>query len=100
MPPILLQQYQLFNVDRKIVAFAAWAYVSEEVEARLQRPHPKMAAVDWKSGDRLWMVNLFAPFGHTELARSQLRESALMGKSFKIHRRNADGTMAAATAEA
>ena len=82
----------LFNADGKVVAFAAWAYLSEAVEKRLQEAEPRLAPADWKSGDRLWLINLFAPFGHTNAALAELRETALAGKSFNMHKRNADGT--------
>src|SRR5579864_3576023 len=91
LPPILLGQYRLFRADNRVVAFAAWAYLSEAAEARLQEPNPRLAPTDWKSGDRLWLVNLFAPFGHQEAALQELRATALQGKRFKMHRRGADG---------
>lgn len=68
-PPILLNQFRLLRADGQVVAFATWAYLSdlsEEAEARLQEPHPKLAPNDWKSGDRLWLVSSIAPFGHRE----------------------------------
>lgn len=46
MPPIVLKQHQLFNMEEKVVALAARAYVSEEVEARLQQPNPRLAPMD------------------------------------------------------
>jgi cytolysin-activating lysine-acyltransferase len=92
LPAILLNQYRLFNADGKVVAFAAWAYLSEAVEKRLQEADPRLAPAEWKSGDRLWLIDLFAPFGHAEAALAELRQSAFAGKSFKMHRRNPDGT--------
>lgn len=91
LPAILLNQYRLFNADGKVVAFAAWAYLSEEVEKRLQEGEPRLAPVEWKSGDRLWLIDLFAPFGHAELALNELSQSAFTGKTFKMHKRNPDG---------
>jgi cytolysin-activating lysine-acyltransferase len=35
LPPILLGQYQLFRVENRVVAFAAWAYLSEAAQRRL-----------------------------------------------------------------
>lgn len=95
LPPILLNQYRLFNADGKVVAFAAWAYLSEAVEKRLQEAEPRLAPAEWKSGDRLWLINLFAPFGHAEAALAELRRSAFAGKRFKMHQWNADGTRVA-----
>jgi cytolysin-activating lysine-acyltransferase len=86
LPPIRLNQYRLFRVGNLIVAFAAWAYLSEAAEARLQEPNPRLAPGDWNSGDRLWLIDLHAPFGQQELALKELRETALQGKAFKLHR--------------
>ena len=86
LPPIRLNQYRLFRASNHIVAFAAWAYLSEAAEARLQEPNPRLAPGDWKSGDRLWLIDLHAPFGQQELALKELRETALKGKAFKMHR--------------
>jgi len=91
LPPILLNQFRLFNADNKVVAFAAWAYLSEDAEKRLQESSPRLAPADWKSGDRLWLIDVFAPFGHAELALKELRETALKGKSFKMHRTQPGG---------
>src|SRR6516225_1359244 len=49
LPPILLKQYRLFRAGDHVVAFAAWAYLSEEAEARLQGPNPRLAPAEWKS---------------------------------------------------
>jgi cytolysin-activating lysine-acyltransferase len=91
LPPLAINQYRLFRADNRVVAFAAWAYLSEAAEARLQESNPRLAPADWKSGERLWLVNLFAPFGHQEAALKELCETALADKSFKMHRRGADG---------
>ncbi|CAL80517.1 RTX toxin-activating lysine-acyltransferase (type I secretion system) [Bradyrhizobium sp. ORS 278] len=91
LPPILLNQYRLFRAGDHIVAFAAWAYLSEEAEARLQEPNPRLAPTDWKSGDRLWLIDLHAPFGQQELALKELGETALKGKTYKMHRWTAQG---------
>ncbi len=88
---ILLRQFQVVFTEGRAVAFAAWAYLSEDAEARLQEPNARFAPIDWKSGDRLWLVNLFAPFGHGEAVLQELRQTVLAGKSFKMHRMSADG---------
>lgn len=48
LPPIVLGQYRLFRAENRIVAFAAWAYLSEAAEARLQEPNPRLAPTEWK----------------------------------------------------
>jgi hemolysin-activating ACP:hemolysin acyltransferase len=86
MPPILLKQDQLFNVDGKVAAFAAWASVSEEVEARLQQPNPRLARIDWECGDRVRLAILFARFGHTEIVLKKRLTRSLIGRPCKMHR--------------
>jgi cytolysin-activating lysine-acyltransferase len=94
LPPIMLTQYRLFKDGNRVVTFAAWAYLSEAAEARLQEPNARLAPADWRSGDRLWLVNLFAPFGHQEAALKELERTALAGKTFRMHRRGPDGKLA------
>lgn len=91
LPPILLNQYTIFRADTRVVGFAGWAYLSEEAEARLQEPNPRLAPADWKSGDRLWVVNLFAPFGHGDVLVKELQTTALAGRRFKTHQRRIGG---------
>jgi cytolysin-activating lysine-acyltransferase len=91
LPPILLNQYRLFRADNRTVGFAAWAYLSEAAEARLQQANPRLAPVDWKGGDRLWLIDVFAPFGHQEALLAEVRDIALAGNTFKMHRHMPDG---------
>jgi cytolysin-activating lysine-acyltransferase len=100
LPPILLQQYRLIRVEGHVIGFAAWASLSEAAEARLNGASPRLAPADWRSGDRLWLVHLFMPFGHQEAALVDLRETALKGKTFKMHRRGADGRAVVETVSA
>jgi cytolysin-activating lysine-acyltransferase len=91
LPPLLLSQYQLFQVDARVVAFSAWGYLSDAAEARLGSPSCRLAPADWRGGERLCLVHLFAPFGHHEQALKELRETSLAGKSLKIWRIGPDG---------
>ena len=91
MPPILLGQYRIFRAEGRVVGFAAWAYLSETAEARLQEPAPRLAPADWKSGDRLWLVNIFAAQGFAEAMLTELRQTALAGRSFKMHQADTSG---------
>jgi len=89
MPPLLLEQYRVFRDKDRPIGVALWAYLSEEAERKLTegvvRLHPK----DWKSGDRLWLVEIIAPF-HTadnrmvERMLVDLQSTSLKGKKFKF----------------
>ena len=43
------------------IGVVLWARVSEEVEQTLERGTTRMRPQDWKSGDRLWVVEVIAP---------------------------------------
>jgi len=64
-PPVMLGQYKL-RIDDKAgglpTAYASWAFLSEEVEAGYRAAH-RLRPGDWRSGDRLWLVDCIAPFG-------------------------------------
>jgi cytolysin-activating lysine-acyltransferase len=66
MPPILLQQFRLFYAKDRPIGVVLWAFVDEEVEARLLSGNARLRPQDWKSGDRLWIVEAVAPFGGTD----------------------------------
>lgn len=66
MTPILLQQFRLFYDKDKPIGVAFWATVNEEVEERLKVGTTRLRPQDWKSGDRLWVVEVIAPFGGAE----------------------------------
>jgi cytolysin-activating lysine-acyltransferase len=66
MTPMMLQQFRLFYDQTKPVGVVFWASLSEEVEARLATGSARMRPRDWKSGDRLWVLEVIAPFGKGE----------------------------------
>lgn len=66
MTPVLLQQFRLFYDNDKPIGVAFWATVSEEVEERLKVGTNRLRPQDWKSGDRLWVVEVIGPFGGAE----------------------------------
>ncbi len=82
LPPILLGQCRMMYQNGRPVAFAAWASVSEEVEKRIEKLQMKLAPAEWRSGDRVWLVNIVAPFGHAEKMLKELKTTALAGKAF------------------
>lgn len=71
LPAIKNRQFVLASENAKPVFYLAWASLSEEAERQyLTRPPQCLAATDWTSGDRLWVLDLIAPFGHTWRLRS------------------------------
>jgi cytolysin-activating lysine-acyltransferase len=66
MTPVVLQQFRLFYDATKPIGALFWGTVNEEVEQRLQAGVSRLRPQDWKSGDRLWVVEVLAPFGGAE----------------------------------
>jgi cytolysin-activating lysine-acyltransferase len=99
LPALSLRQFRVYRDDKQqIVAFAAWAFLSEEVERRLNSGNPRLAPKDWKSGDRLWLVNLLAPMGHGPAVLEDLRNGALAAYRINFHRHTPGGMVAEAVA--
>ena len=69
MPPILLLQFRLFYHEGKPAAVVLYAFVSEQVERRLEAGAPSLRPADWKSGERAWIVQVIAPFGQVVMLR-------------------------------
>ena len=69
---------------------AIWANLSEAAEAKLEAGE-HLAAEDWTSGDRTWLVELISPFATAENKLSQIMLLDLIngpfkGRSFSLHR--------------
>jgi len=78
MPPIILQQFRMFYAKDRPIGVVLWAFVDDEVEARLPSGNARMRPQDWKCGDKLWIVEVVAPFGGTDEMLKDLK-----GKVFK-----------------
>ncbi len=114
MPAILNEQFRIFRfgplplvdgakpVDFQIPGFtkegieqlplgvAIWARLSEAAEAKLDRGE-HLDAADWRSGDRLWLVEFVTPFATPENKLGEAMMLDLMGgpfrgQTFHLHR--------------
>lgn len=93
VPPVALRQFRLWRRNNLPVAYASWAYLNEAAEARLMQGVRKLAPNDWKSGDRLWLVDLVVPFGGTDEVLKELRDQVFKDKKAKTLRPSPEGTM-------
>ena len=67
LPALKSRQFVLLSEAGKPVAYLSWANLSEEAERRyLSNPPVLMPEADWSSGDRMWILDWVAPFGHTK----------------------------------
>ena len=91
MPPLLLEQYRVFHGETTPVGVALWASLSAEAEAKLNAGVGRLRPDEWKSGDRLWLVDLITPFATpdnkmVEQMLADLMKTALKGQRFKFHK--------------
>ncbi len=101
MTPVLMQQFRLYYDQQKPIGPVAhatksmvlWARVSAEVEAMLAAGTTKLRPQDWRSGDRLWVVEVIAPFGGAEEMVRDLKAKVFPERELKYVAIGAGGKM-------
>lgn len=84
MPPILLQQFRMFYAKDRPMGVILWAFVNDEVEERLLPGNARMRPQDWKSGDKLWIVEVLAPFRGTDEMLKDLKAKVFKEREIKF----------------
>lgn len=76
VPPIANAQIKIIRDGDFPVAYASWAFFSDEAELRYIANPSQIKLEDWRSGERLWFIDFVSPFSarHTLKLKSQLRE--------------------------
>ncbi|TAK91618.1 MAG: toxin-activating lysine-acyltransferase [Aquabacterium sp.] len=76
MPALLSRQFVVATLSDRPIFYMSWAMLSEEAEGRYLRNSPiLMPQADWTSGDRMWITDWVAPFGHTsQMSKMILRQ--------------------------
>lgn len=80
LPPIVLDQCRLYTKSGLPYAFMTWAFVNDQVDARLRSQQPKIAPHEWKCGEHVWIIDAVAPFGQLEETLQELRETLFPGR--------------------
>lgn len=78
LPPIVLGQYRLYRRDGRPTAFFTFGYLSAEVEARYVQSPQSLQPADWRSGDRLWVMDFVAPFGDMAQVKQDFRSNVFV----------------------
>lgn len=66
LPALKQRQFVLGSEHGRPVFYLSWLSLSEDAERRyLTRSPMEMDPDDWHSGERLWVNDWIAPFGHT-----------------------------------
>ena len=99
MTPVILQQFRMYYQNaapaeggqrligvlrQRASKMALWARVSAEVEAMLEQGTTRMRPQDWKSGDRLWVVEIIAPFGGQDAMAADLKAKVFPSEALKV----------------
>jgi cytolysin-activating lysine-acyltransferase len=72
MPAILLRQFRIFYSGEQPVGVALWALADDLVAKRIDANDKRLAAVEWKSGTNMRIVDIVAPFGGETEMREQV----------------------------
>ena len=80
MPALVLDQAKLYLKDDAPVAFASWARLSDAVVQRYKAAPHQLTAADWVSGDQIWLIDVFTPFGGAQDVLKDLREKVFAGQ--------------------
>lgn len=90
-PAVMAKQFRLFKNGDRPFAYASWALLDEEAEKRLVGGQPRLRPGDWRSGDRLWLIDLVAPFGGQDGVLKHLKENLFADRKLMALRRNPNG---------
>lgn len=94
MPALIHEQFYVFRDGERPVGLALWAKCSEAAEKKLQagmiEPANRLSLEEWKEGDRIWLVDLIAPFANEqnkqrEIMIADLISGPLKGREFRFH---------------
>lgn len=72
-PALALKQCRVYHRDERPVAYVSWARLAKPVEEAYALNPRSLRPADWNSGDRLWVIDLVAPFGDGTAVLRDLR---------------------------
>ncbi|MFC7535910.1 toxin-activating lysine-acyltransferase [Sphingomonas sp. GCM10030256] len=89
-PEDLLPGVTREGLEQMPLGVALWGWLSPAAEEKVEAGE-RLSAEEWKSGDRLWLLELIAPFATAENKLAEIMLADLMqgpfaGKRFSLHR--------------
>ncbi len=75
MPALMLEQAKLYLRDEAPLAYVSWARLSEDAATRYRSAPHHLTPADWKSGEQIWLVDVFTPFGGAQELLADLRKN-------------------------
>ncbi len=65
VPAIAHRQFLLLKQKGLPVAYCSWAFLDACAEKRYLADAHSLTLADWVSGERMWLIDWVAPFGHS-----------------------------------
>jgi cytolysin-activating lysine-acyltransferase len=99
MPAVLHGQYRIWRDKNEQghlvpIAYVSWAFLDDDAETRLKSGIKRLRPTDWKSGPNAWLIDIIAPFGGTEKALQELKQSVHKDHPLKSLQPSPTGGMA------
>ncbi|SMB21502.1 putative hemolysin activating-like protein [Sterolibacterium denitrificans] len=94
LPAIKHRQFILASQADKPVFYLSWANFDLQAERRYLSNNPlSMPEADWNCGDRQWLLDWVAPFGHTQAMSRMLKRRLFANRCLRTlyHRGNERG---------
>lgn|GEM_PF-3376155 len=89
LPGIRAGSFALFEDGHRPLGFLSWASLSPEAERRYLKNPNSLSQEDWSSGDRVWIVDCVAPFGHFpsmyRYIRGHFRQTHIVVRALRLH---------------
>lgn len=89
LPAIKHGQFVMIAEEGRALAYLSWAFFDEKTEQYfLETAGSKMSVESWLCGERMWLVDIMAPFGHLKPFSNIVRSSVLQNNiaRFLYHR--------------
>ena len=80
MPSLLLDQAKLYVRDEMPLAYVSWAKLSADVAMRYRAAPHRLLPADWRTGDQIWLIDVFTPFGGATELLQDIREKVFPGQ--------------------
>ncbi len=84
LPPLVTGQCKLYMKKDYPISFISWAFLDEAAEKRLFQNGGKLRPEDWKCGDRLWIIDVVAPFGGVENMLRDIQKNEFAGRVVRL----------------
>ena len=93
LPPIDLDQFRIYKANEQPIALITWAFLTEDIEKKYLTGNYTLTHDDWHSGDRAWVIDFLAPFGHAKQVAHDLKYNIFPDQSARSIRVDVNGNI-------